>query len=60
MAVRSLQIRAKFITFIEIEAPKVQRCVKIIITRYVSREDIDCMIGDQGESGPASGTGWHT
>ena len=31
MAVRSLQIRAKFITFIEIEAPKVQRCEKVII-----------------------------
>ena len=29
MAVRSLQIRAKFITFIEIKAPKVQRCEKL-------------------------------
>ena len=31
----------------------VQRCEKVIITRYVSREDIDCVIGDHGEFGPA-------
>ena len=53
MAVRSLQIRAKLTTFMEIKAPTVQRCEKIIITRYVSREDIDCKMGDQGEFGPA-------
>ena len=53
MAVRSLQIRAKFITFFEIEAPKVQRCEKAYTLSDVSREYIDCIIGDQGEFGPA-------
>ena len=53
MAVRSLQIRARFITFVEIEAPKVQRCEMIYILFDVSREDIDCIIGDQGEFGRA-------
>ena len=31
----------------------VQRYEKVNITHYVSREDIDCIIGDQGEFGPA-------
>ena len=53
MAVRSLQIRAKFITFIEIKAPRCRGVRRLILSQMFPREDIDCMIGDQGEFGPA-------
>ena len=50
---RSLQIKAKFITFIENKAPQVQRCAMAYTLLDVSRESIDCIVRDQGEFGPA-------
>ena len=35
------------------QSTKVQRCEKVYTISDVSREDIDCIVGDQGEFGPA-------
>ena len=50
---RSLQIKVKVHHVYREQCTKVQRCEKAYTLSDVSREDIDCIVGDQEEFGPA-------